>query len=130
MSRLKINKHHIWHHRRQYADSLEVEFREHPGFVVPTLVVWHNLLHENEDPPPKPTHDMMGNCLDYVGEFNPDMGRLSTLHLAMDFFKNPQNHYTSREAILGAEIYDNLMAQLGYLSQVNTTRVEYVNSGR
>lgn len=74
---------------------------------------------------------MMGECLDYVGEFNSDFGRLSSMHLAMDYFKNPDYHrQSSKDVMLAAQIYDDLTEQLGYLSQVQTVRVQYVDSIR
>lgn len=131
MSRLRINKHHLWYPRKHYLEGLDHEFREHQGFQIPSLVTWHNLLHDNMDTPPHPTPRMMGDCLDYVGEFNPELGRLSTMHLAMDFFKQPDYHHRStNDAMLAAEIYEHLSEQLGYIGQMGSVKVEYVDTIR
>lgn len=101
-----MNKHHIWYPRRSYHGSIEKNFRNYYGFVIPTEQRNHNLLHSQlRDGSPKPTRQEMGDCIDFVEDWLVS-DELTATRAAAEFFR-----LQDRE-----KISDHLLRQVGILS--------------
>lgn len=69
---LEIDTHHLFYHKSEYKKRYEKQFRNSVGFLIPTVLANHRMLHrELYNGVPKFTKDEMGDCLDYLDETHP-----------------------------------------------------------
>lgn len=54
-----FNTHHLYYPRRDYTSPVERDFRELPENKVQLCMAEHDLLHQIEQPPVKPSRDEM-----------------------------------------------------------------------
>jgi hypothetical protein len=112
-----VNRHHVFYNRADYPYGIEYNFRNHQGLVIPMLVEAHNLLHHEMLPTPKPSRKMISHCLDYIPNFNPELGRLHVFDEALNFFDHEARYNTSyQEADRAEAISEHLYQQLGFIT--------------
>jgi len=98
------NRHHIFYPRRKYKSSTEREFRNYSGFVVPTWIPAHKLLHVEVPAPPKPSAGLMREIL-YNLQDREVEDRLDGLFYTVEFLADRGED----------RLATNLTKQLGYL---------------
>lgn len=68
----EFNVHHTWYWKSDYKKRYEKQFRNYLGFLIPTPVSNHRMVHrELFLGAPKPPRDEMGDCLDYLDDIHP-----------------------------------------------------------
>jgi hypothetical protein len=103
-----VNRHHTFWARRRYTTSLEKEFRNHKGLVIPCWIPAHKLLHIEVPPPPKPPVELMRAMLDNLNQIELE-DRLDGLLHTIDFLDTLEGKTEHR-------LTTNLTKQLGYLT--------------
>lgn len=125
------NRHHVFSPEKDYSKrsrSLENRFRTHYGLVIPTPLVNHSLWNARGSHPPKPTPNMMRECIDYL-ENTPTAVQLSDFRLwgvrkAHQYFDAVAQQDELEVNKLAGAICENLEYQLGVFSmQLVETRV-------
>lgn len=105
---METNKHHLFWARRKYTSSLEKQFRNHEGLVIPTWIPAHKLLHVEMPPPPKPPAELMRGIIQNLEQT--DMtDRLDGLYSTIDFLNG-------LEGKTEQHLVTNLTKQVGYLA--------------
>jgi hypothetical protein len=112
---IPYDNHHVYWPKRHYHTPLEKRMRMHKGFIIPTRIDYHRDLHSHLTPPEKPSHQMIGHLLDYVGNYHPDDGRTDTIELAIDYFDIRTGDLSTEIADLSRNIVENLRQQLIYI---------------
>ena len=114
----KPDAHHIWFNRKSYSTGPELALRQNHLFIPRMPYAKHHAgyaegLHENLDPPPKPTPQMILGALVVAQEFRPNMQHIEAIERIAGYFENLRNG----QGDLGEAIAENLFSQLTYINE-------------
>lgn len=113
---LSVNKHHLWWERKNYGTRREKQLRQLGGFVIPTTVYTHQLLHAQMRPMVKPSFEMQGDIIDFASEIQP-VDRFTVASSTADWLEAQYSEHRSDEyAYRALRLAHHLRKQIGYIS--------------
>lgn len=105
------NRHHVIFQRASYKTSVEREFRNHKGLLVPMSLSEHGDLHHRIQPPPKPSRGQILGAVAFLDTLGPELDNPpEAVELLAVHFMEQQNNLAKR-------IGKNLLAQLTYIDR-------------
>jgi hypothetical protein len=111
-----VNNHHLWWERKNYYTKREKQLRGLAGFIVPTTVYCHQLLHAQMRPMVKPSFAMQGDIIDFASEIE-RTDRFNIPSATADWLELQHEEHSSDEyAYRALRLAHHLRRQIGYLS--------------
>ena len=113
-----INNHHLWYNRSWYQGKDKI-LRQLGGFVIPTTMYTHQLLHAQMRPPVKPFAGLRDDIIDYTKAISPDEieDRFYVPNRVSDWLEGQAEAHTSHEyAYRASRLAEHLRKQIGYLA--------------
>jgi hypothetical protein len=116
MEHVAVNKHHMWWERNWYTERNDKRLRQLGGFVVPTTVYTHQLLHAQMRPMVKPTAQLRNDIIDFAMSV-PQTDRFNIpLETASWLEKQHDAHHSDEYAYRALRLAHHLRQQVGYLA--------------
>lgn len=112
-----INKHHLWWEKNWYTERNDKRLRQLGGFVIPTTVYCHQLLHAQMRPMVKPNARLRDDIIDFAMGLDYSTDRFYTPLQTADFLeKQHEEHHSDEYAYRALRLAHHLRQQVGYLS--------------
>ena len=109
-----INRHHIWHERKNYYTPTEKTLRGLGGFVLGIYAPAHRLLHAQMKPMVKPPRQMQNYIIDFAIGIEPET-RFDVLdQVAAHLLEKPFRSY--EDNIRAARLGQHLTQQRAYFN--------------
>jgi hypothetical protein len=113
---VQVNKHHLWWERNWYTERNDKRLRQLGGFVVPTTVYSHQLLHAQMRPMVKPTARLRDDIIDFASAV-PLEHRFSVAEATADWLAEQHDtHHSDEYAYRALRLAHHLRKQVGYLA--------------
>lgn len=120
-----VNKHHFWWERKSYTERNDKILRQLGGFVVPTVVYCHQLLHAQMRPMVKPFPQLRNDIIDFASSVEPE-NRFTVVNQTADWLEEQhETHYSDEYAFRSLRLAHHLRKQIGYLSLYDLPRRNY-----
>ena len=108
-----VNRHHIWHERKNYYTPAEKTLRAMGGFVLDIYAPAHRLLHSQMKPMVKPTRFMIDEIIDVARSIDRSENRFAVLEgTAEHLLSKPFGGYETN--IRAIRLGRHLLQQRGY----------------
>lgn len=113
---VSVNKHHMWWERNWYNERQDKVLRQLGGFVIPSTVYCHQLLHAQMRPMVKPTAQLRNDIIDFASAV-PLTDRFSVANQTADWLaQQHETHHSDEYAYRALRLAHHLRQQIGYLS--------------
>ena len=115
--RVPVNRHHMWWERNWYHQKKDARLRQLGGFIVPTTVYTHQLLHAQMHPPVKPFSTLRDDIIDYTVSLEPEQERFGIPNKVADWLVDQHdNHHSDEYAYRAFRLAAHIRQQIGYMS--------------
>lgn len=111
-----VNKHHLFWERKSYTEKYDKQLRQLSGFVVPTTVYCHQLLHAQMRPMVKPFPTLRNDIIDYASSLEHQNRFNIPLETADWLEKQHDTHHSDEYAFRSLRLAHHLRKQVGYLA--------------
>ena len=111
-----VNKHHLFWERKSYTEKYDKQLRQLSGFVVPTTVYCHQLLHAQMRPMVKPVPVLRNDIIDFATNLEA-RDRFSVANDTADWLElQHEQHHSDEYAFRALMLAHHLRKQVGYLA--------------
>lgn len=116
MEHIAVNKHHLWWEKNWYHERNDKRLRQLTGFIIPSTVYCHQLLHAQMRPMVKPFSQLRNDIIDFASAV-PLTDRFSVANETADWLEKQHEESTSDEyAFRALRLAHHLRKQVGYLA--------------
>ena len=116
MEHIAVNKHHLWWEKNWYNERNDKRLRQLTGFVIPSTVYCHQLLHAQMRPMVKPFPRLRNDIIDFASAV-PLTDRFSVANDTADWLElQHEQHQSDEYAFRALRLAHHLRKQVGYLA--------------